>query len=212
MQVRCDKCDRTIEVADPAVGMKVNCPACGDVNLIRTIDSPKAVIAKDRAAEAGYPPANGPETEVLKVRPAMLRAHPIRFIGLSLGLLAGAAGAVYFGMMVAAPQVALAAGSGVLAATSLVWLLLWKLRILGEGLTVTTKRIVDREGLFSKATSEVLHADIKNIQVKQSFLDRVWNVGMLAMSSSAENEDVIVMHDVPDPERVRRVIDLYRRL
>jgi uncharacterized membrane protein YdbT with pleckstrin-like domain len=88
----------------------------------------------------------------------------------------------------------------------------WKLKSLGEGIRVTTKRTIDREGFFSKQTSEVLHGDIRNIQIKQTFAQRLLRVGTLAISCAAENEDEVRMDDVPDPERVRKVIDLYRPL
>ncbi len=91
-------------------------------------------------------------------------------------------------------------------------LLIWKIHTLSESLQITTKRTIDKHGLFSKDTSDVLHTDIKNIQIKQSFLDRVWNVGQLALSSSAENEEEIVIKNIPNPEKVRQIIDLYRQL
>ena len=86
----------------------------------------------------------------------------------------------------------------------------WKVHTLSEGLRITTKRTVEIKGLLSKATSEVLHADIRNIQVEQTFFERVCNVGFLSLSSSAENQDVVEMSDVPDPGKVKSIIDLYR--
>jgi uncharacterized membrane protein YdbT with pleckstrin-like domain len=98
------------------------------------------------------------------------------------------------------------------AAVCVLVLMVWKLITLDCGLKVTTKRSVERRGLFSRATSEVLHADIRNVQIEQSFWQRVWNVGTLSISCAAEHEDEIRMTDVPRPEEVRRIIDLYRPL
>ena len=89
-------------------------------------------------------------------------------------------------------------------------LLLWRLQTMGDGLKITTKRTIDRRGIFSRKTSEVLHAEIRNIQIEQTFWERIWGVGTLAISCAAENEDEVEMADVPNPEKVRNVIDLYR--
>jgi hypothetical protein len=182
------------------------------VNVIRSLGN--AAPSTDRAAAAGYPPALGPEADVILVRPAMFRARPGRFLVLSIVLIGGAIGAVFFtaGGGAAGANVPPAAACGAAGVLAFFCLLIWKIHTLGESLQITTKRTIDKHGLFSKDTSDVLHTDIKNIQIKQSFLDRVWNVGQIALSSSAENEEEIVIKNIPDPEKVRQIIDLYRQL
>lgn len=208
--ITCDRCEKPIDVANPIMGQKVTCPSCGDVNIVRSLsNAPAGVPLTDRASAAGYPPAFGPEADVLMVHPAMFRAKPIRFLFLAAILLGGAAGAVFFTTTAAIP---LAIVCAALAALALLWLLVWKIHTLGDSLKVTTKRTIDQHGLFSKDTSDVLHVDIKNIQIKQSFMDRLWNVGQIALSSSAEHEEEIVLKDIPNPEKVRQIIDLYRQL
>lgn len=208
--IRCDNCEQSIQVDTPIVGLKVKCPNCGDVNVLRSAAPADPTASRpDRAAAAGYPPANGPEAEVLSIRPAMFRARPWRFLLLTVVALAGLGGGTAAAATGLIPLGIVAGALGLIAA---VWLGVWKIATLGEGIRVTTKRIVDREGLFSKATSEVLHADIRNIQVKQRFVQRLLNVGTIAISCAAENEDEVFMEDVPAPDRVRAVIDLYRPL
>jgi uncharacterized membrane protein YdbT with pleckstrin-like domain len=146
----------------------------------------------------------------MSVRPAMFGAHPIRFLFLLLVILGGIAGAIFF--MTAMPNPPVAIGCGVAAVITIIGFIAWKIASLSQGLKITTKRTIETKGLLSKATSEVLHADIKNIQVRQSFMDRILNVGNLALSSAAENEDEITMTDCPNPGKVRDVIDLYRPL
>lgn len=163
----------------------------------------------DRAAAAGYPPALGPEADVLSIRPAMARARPITFTTLWLIILGGIGGGIWF---LAQRQAAWAGFAFAASGISVLILLVWKLMTLDAGLKITTKRTVERRGLLSRATSEVLHADIRNVQVEQTFWQRVWNVGTLSISCAAENEDEIRMTDVPKPDTVRRVIDLYRPL
>ena len=90
---------------------------------------------------------------------------------------------------------------------------LWKIRTLGEGLKITTKRTIDHHGLFSKDTSDVLHVDIKNIQIKQSFpgpgLERGRDCPFELGGARGRNPH---QKRVPNPEKVRQVIDLYRQL
>jgi uncharacterized membrane protein YdbT with pleckstrin-like domain len=72
--------------------------------------------------------------------------------------------------------------------------------------------VIDREGLLSKVTSEVLHSDIRNVQIQQTLMQRIMGVGTLTISCSAENEDEVRMENVTKPDEVARVIDLYRPL
>lgn len=169
----------------------------------------------DRAAAAGLPSEFGPEVRVMKLRPAMFRARPFSFIGLVLLMTAAGILALYaavssepliFGdtfWLVICLLVFVAA-----AITMFVWYLLK----LSASLEITTKRTTESHGLFSRATSEVLHDNIRNIAVKQSFIDRVFNVGQLEISSSGQSGVEITMKDVKDPHGVREKIDKYREL
>ncbi len=198
----CDKCDKAFETDSPA-GSKVTCPACGDINIVR--DAPIASGKTDRAAAAGYPPDFGPEAEVIRVRPAMLRARPMSFLGLWALFLASAVGAF---LLLAMPPAAI--GCAVIALICLIALLVWKIRTMHDRLRITTRRIVDRTGLLSKNTSEILIKDIRHVAIRQTFWQRVWGVGELAISSAADDGVEIFMRDVPKPDDVKRVIDLYR--
>lgn len=207
VQIRCDRCDKSIELDAAVVGQKVTCPHCGDVNVVR---SASPAQSQDRAADAGYPPAHGPETHVMLVRPALVRSRPLSFFLALIVALSGAAGGVILFTTGAGAPLALVCGGAAVVAIGII--LYWKILGLSQGLKITTKRLIDTEGLFSKATSEVLHADIKNVQVRQSFWQRIWGVGTLAVSTAAENEDEIELAGVPNPGKVRSIIDLYRPL
>ena len=88
-------------------------------------------------------------------------------------------------------------------------LVLW-LRHLGERIHVTNKRTTLRRGLLSKSTTEVLHDHVRNIQIRQSFLNRVFDVGTVGISSAGQEGVEIIAQDIPHPERVKRTIDSYR--
>lgn len=88
-------------------------------------------------------------------------------------------------------------------------LVLWS-RHLGERIHVTNKRTVLRRGLLSKSTTEVLHDHVRNIQVRQSFLNRLLDVGTVGISSAGQEGIEVVAQDIPHPEQVKRTIDYYR--
>ncbi|MCB9845575.1 MAG: PH domain-containing protein [Phycisphaeraceae bacterium] len=222
IRLRCDRCDRELEVDDDLAGRKVECPHCGDVNVVpepaaepsqSTVPSPaRAVSHTDRAAAAGFPPDHGPEAHVLKVRPAMFRAKPFAFSGLCIALLVGIIIWFMCGPIMARSPRWLSWVGLMLLVGGGIGLAIWKTLTLASSLEVTTKRSVQQIGLFSKSTSEVLHDSIRNVQVDQSFLDRICRVGRVSISSSGQDDLEICVRDLPNPNRIREIIDLYRPL
>lgn len=213
----CDRCERTLEVGDELAGTKVQCPYCGDVNVVprviaRSAGDTGAVSGgtpqpRDRAAAMGLPPDAGPETRVMKVRPAMFRARPMLFSVLTLAAVGGTIGAAVFAFR---GQAVWAYLCGAAAAAGLVALGVWKIKTLGVALEITNKRTIESRGLLSRATSEVLHDDIKNLQITQTFWQRVWNVGTVGISSAGQDDIEITAQDMPRPAEIKRVIDAYR--
>jgi phage FluMu protein Com len=232
----CDNCERKLEVPDDMAGKKVKCPACGDVNLVpgptpaATVAHPAATPATgpasspaaakpDRAAAAGYPSSTGPEKRVLLLRRAMFRARPITLTLLLAALLAGAGLALYGGLIakpntpgVTIPPAAALWGGLALAAFGAITLLVWRIRTFDETLEITSKRIIERTGLLSKQLTELRHDDVRNVQVTQSFRQRLFQVGTIGISSSAQDNMEVVAKDIASPNRVREVLDLYRTL
>jgi uncharacterized membrane protein YdbT with pleckstrin-like domain/predicted RNA-binding Zn-ribbon protein involved in translation (DUF1610 family) len=220
--ILCDNCDSPIDTAGRAVGERIPCPACGDVNVVRAEEGPNsargsttpaAAQASPRASAPAAPPAaatNRGEGTILIVRRAMFRSRPLSFVGLWIGVIGGTAGAIALALMPPLWWAAILAGLAALA--SGITLACWKVLTLGEQLTITTRRTVQRTGLLSKRTSEVLHTHIRNVTIDQSFTDRILRVGTLTISSSADDDDEIVMREVPSPEAVRATIDRYRAL
>ena len=210
IRLTCDNCEKAIDASDDLAGQKIKCPACGDVNVVPAATRGTATLAPDRAAEAGLPPANGPEVSVMRVRPALFRSRPIRVGLLVLGAVGGLVGAGVLALSLAMlPAAAIAAVVGILCAGVLGY---WKLLCLGEVLEVTNKRTVERNGILSKRTTEVRHQDIRNIQVSQTFHERVFKVGRIGISSAGQDGLEIVVDNIPNPEELRRVIDLYRTM
>jgi len=89
----------------------------------------------------------------------------------------------------------------------IVVLLAWWLRCLATSLVITESRVTLRKGLLSKATNDVLIADIRNVQVSQSFLQRIFGVGAVAVSTSGQSDMEIEVHGVPAPDRIKSIIN-----
>lgn len=239
---RCDNCERLIEVDDDKAGQKVACPDCGDINRIPAAPvaaapapAPAAPVAPidpptsqaqavshetpeqtakaaphDRATAAGLPPDSGPEQRVALFRPAMLRAKPAIFFGVALATLGGLVMLVYFGLI---NKHTLGSYTGLfLMLAGFVFMGVWKVHTLTESLEITNKRSIARKGLLSKATSEVLHDNIRNIQLTQTFTQRIWGVGEIGISSAGQDGLEIHMKNLRKPDKIREMIDLYRPL
>lgn len=67
-------------------------------------------------------------------------------------------------------------------------MVIWYLTCLCTRLTVTNQRTTLRHGLLSKHTNEVWHRDVRNVQIDQSFFQRIFGVGRIAISSSGQGQ------------------------
>ena len=126
------------------------------------------------------------ESEVVlyEAHPAMFRNHPV-YLVLCVLLIA-------------------ALGLGLLM------LLVWWIQVLGTTLTVTNEQTTLRKGLLSKHTNDVYHSNVRNIQVRQSFLQRILNVGWVGISSAGQSGLEIEVTGIEDPHRVKEFIDDHR--
>ncbi len=125
------------------------------------------------------------EQKLYEAHPSMFRNHPIWFV-LSVVLI------LMYGL-------------------GLVILLIWWLQCLGTTLTITNERITLRKGILSKHTNEVYHTDVRNVQVSQSMLQRVFQVGKVGVATAGHGDVEIVASGMPDPQKVKNIIDQYRR-
>jgi uncharacterized membrane protein YdbT with pleckstrin-like domain len=90
-------------------------------------------------------------------------------------------------------------------------LLIWWLRCKGQVLTITSEKVSKRTGILSKHTNDVYHEDIKNIQVRQSLFQRMFGVGALAIASAGTGGVEIAIAGIPDPNRIKEIIEEQRR-
>lgn len=113
--------------------------------------------------------------------PAMFRARPFLFI--LFVLLCGA-----FGI-------------------GIILLAIWWVRTRGVTLTVTGRCSRLRTGLLSRHLIEVRHRDVRSLEVRQKFLQRLTNVGTISISTAADTGAEIVAHAMPNPMGVKEIID-----
>ena len=70
---------------------------------------------------------------------------------------------------------------------------------LGKHYTITNKRITTELGIFSKDRSEIDITHVRNLQMKQSILQRLIGVGNVFISTAGMSDFEVVLKDVEDP-------------
>lgn len=182
--IKCSECGR--EISDKAAA----CPGCG-----------APILASGAPAT---PIERGPEETLLLVHRAIFRENPIVLLVL-IGIPLAVAG---FALAQRSEKAVLISGIGLSLVLGL-FFVMW-LVSRAESLTVTNRRLIYRKGLLSKSTSEVLHHHIRNIQITQSFFERMMGVGKLGVSSAGQADFEIVFKGIRDPQRVKETIDSHR--
>ena len=98
-----------------------------------------------------------------------------------------------------------------LAGVGLIIFLIWWIKTRGTDLTVTNERVSLRKGILSKFTNDVYLTDVRNVQIYQSFWQRIFGVGYVAISSAGKEGIEIEVKGIPDPEKIKSIIDTHRR-
>jgi uncharacterized membrane protein YdbT with pleckstrin-like domain len=77
--------------------------------------------------------------------------------------------------------------------------------------TVDEERITLRRGVFSKENIEVEISSIRTVRVDQTFVDRIFNCGILKVFTAGDRAD-LVQDGLPDPARLRTALRSARAL
>ena len=130
------------------------------------------------------------------------RTHPKALIGPGVVLVVTLAVAIYLDGLVGNHVVSL-----------LIWLVAlvvgvwWVLRPFLEWLTstytITTKRLITREGVVSRKGHDIPLMRISDVAYDQGLLDRVLGCGTLVISDASTHGSV-QLHDIPHVEQVQR--------
>lgn len=212
VRFRCPHCQSVVEIPAVKLGSAVECPReeCG---LVFNATPPSGEMYSDQPggeSVTGVPVASGSlESTLFERHPAMFRNRPFSSIALwsllilgSIGFFGGLAGTFEFGL----PAGVLMIVSGAVAVGAGVGLLVWWIRMMATTLIVTTERTILRRGLLDRHSSEVLHEDVRNLQMNQSFTDRLMGVGSLALSSSGQDDLEIEVKGIPNPDEIVQTI------
>lgn len=163
-------------------------------------------------SEASQEPTQSTEERTLfQAHPAMVRARPFLFTLLAIVALATLGGSIVsfagiwtgIGGIFAIIFLVIAVVAGFI----LFW---WWLQCKRTTLTVTTSRTSMREGLLSKHITEVWHHHVRNVQVTQSFSERIMGVGTISIASAGKSDFEIQMHGVPKVKKIKDLIDQNR--
>lgn len=200
----------------------VVCPAC---NKPFEIEMPTAVVTSvhevnESTVDKHRMAIEPQERSLLNVHPVVFRARPIATLVLAI------AGLVAISLMLMAFAGIKLAGYSLSEtmvigpASLLTWLCVitilvivyiagyWVLLSRFTSLTVTDDRTIYQEGIISRETSEVQHDDVRNIQLDQSFIQRLLGVGDVGISSSGQDDLEIVAKRLPNPGKI---IDCIRK-
>lgn len=212
MRIECDSCERMIDVPAEHKGAKITCPFCGDVNRIPQSAEPPASRPDDGLAQHDLPPKDDGERDVCIVRPAMFRAHPFRFLAITLLFIGGFSLAIWTQTSDRAAAWLVWPGLLIGLAGVAWWFAWWLATHWWIKLTVSNKRTVRHAGIIQRHTTEVLHDHVRSVDIQQSLMQRLLKVGMVGIDSAGQDDVEIVIRDIPDPYEVKKIIDRYRKM
>ena len=88
---------------------------------------------------------------------------------------------------------------------TLTLLLIWYIKTKGTKLSITENDILLEKGLLSKKRVEVQIRLVRTISVDQTFIDRLFGVGEIAIYTAGDLPE-IVEKGLPDPNKIREII------
>ena len=84
-------------------------------------------------------------------------------------------------------------------------LMVWYLKCKSTLLEVTGRELIVERGLLSKDRTELSLSSIRTVNVYQSFFNRIFGVGKIAIYTAGDEAEVEVA-GLPDPHRLRELI------
>ena len=178
----CPHCSQHIDAPDELAGTNATCPACEGAI---TVPSPERKKAEALVPEDSV---NTPAEEKIlyESHPKMFQNRPIEFVLSALLVLAYGVGLIIF--------------------------LVWWIKVKGTKITLTNERVTLRKGILSKHINEVYHTDVRNVKLSQSFFQRIFKVGAIEVSTSGQSDVEISISGIPNPDKVKEIIDQHRRM
>jgi uncharacterized membrane protein YdbT with pleckstrin-like domain len=85
------------------------------------------------------------------------------------------------------------------------------LNVYATSFTVTSERVIQRKGLLSRRVSEVEVSDIRNVQVNQGIVQRMFGIGNVGISTAGQSGVEIVFSGIKRPQPVADLIREQRK-
>tara|TARA_R110002049_G_scaffold72490_6_gene187350 strand:- start:26370 stop:26762 length:393 start_codon:yes stop_codon:yes gene_type:complete len=89
-------------------------------------------------------------------------------------------------------------------------MIVWYLRARATELTITNLRTRLHRGWLSRSITEVWHRDVRNVQLEQTFFQRMFDTGRIGISSAAQSGVEIDVSGMRDPDKIKELVDSYR--
>ena len=220
LTTHCPFCDHEVNSTLEHLDGPVVCPEC---NKPFEMEMPTAVVTSvqdvdEKSASKKRLAAEPDERTLVEVHPVVFRTRPVATLALGAVCLVAVAVMIVSatGMDIAGYSLSGIATLGpaplltwvgaitllVVAGVILYWILVSRFTTL----TVTDDRTIYQRGIVSRETSEVQHDDVRNIQLDQSFAQRLLKVGGIGVSSSGQDDLEIVASGLPHPEQIIELI------
>ena len=88
---------------------------------------------------------------------------------------------------------------------TVIWLLIWYIKIKSIKVSVTNNDILVERGLLRKNRKELAIDKIRTIEVDQDFIDRIFGVGMIKVFTAGDLPEIVVP-GLPDPNKIRDLV------
>lgn len=203
----CPYCTQKLNGPADLAGQTVTCPVCN-----KSFEIPAGIITTNTTISQPFPsfvtPLNG--EELLSVtRPSwlyFLGRYILGFLSLLIGSVCGVVG-----VRTESPI-----GSIAILAFFGFFYLLWttvKMLIFKHSYlyVMTNLRVMAKKGLFSISTSEVRIADIRGANLRQGILERMFDVGSIAIGSAATAGTEVVFKGIRKPRHFLALINSQRK-
>ena len=86
-----------------------------------------------------------------------------------------------------------------------IWLIYWFIRNRCTLVTVTEERVLASRGILAKERIEVELERVRTVRIDQTFVDRIFNVGILKVYTAGDNPE-IKQKGLPDPASLRKAL------
>ena len=149
------------------------------------------------------------EQDVFVVHPAWFVSRPGHAAIAVLAILAGL-GFGLGGLFTANPI--LPGVGGALIVLGAGFLGYWYIHSRLTTVTVTTKKLIIAQGLFTRDTLDVPLHEIQDIRLTQSLHERLLGTGRLSISNSSQSDDEVELENIPNPQSLKKAIDKARKL